>query len=140
MPPANNAASDGRSMSDLGSLSQEKRAFHIDTKRAHCVLDDGVIEQDPKGADGPLGRRAVNRLTPTDGIAVKRQSVAARMTEIVSSGMSHIGKWPLDSNQCRSAEGNAAIPIEIELSFDSDAMDEPDFITVSNAQVRFMVK
>ena len=35
--------------------------------------------------------------------------VAAIMTATVSSGMSHIGKWPLDSNQCRLAEGNATV-------------------------------
>ena len=29
----------------------------------------------------------------------KSHRVAARMTPTVSAGMSHIGKWPLDSNQ-----------------------------------------
>ena len=30
------------------------------------------------------------------------------MTATVSAGMSQAGKWPLDSNQCRLADGNAA--------------------------------
>lgn len=49
-----------------------------------------------------------NCLTPTGSIALRRHWVAARMTATVSSGMSHIGKCPLASNQCRSAEGKAA--------------------------------
>jgi hypothetical protein len=99
-------ASDGRSLSDLGSLSQEERVLHVDAKIAQCALDHGVIKQIFDGAD--QWRRGASRLTPTGGIALRRHRVAAIMTAIVSSGMSHIGKWPLDSNQCRSAEGKAA--------------------------------
>ena len=31
------------------------------------------------------------------------------MTATVSSGMSHAGKWPLGANQCKSADGKAAL-------------------------------
>ena len=33
---------DGRSSSDLGSLRQEERVFHVDAEVAHRVLDLGV--------------------------------------------------------------------------------------------------
>ena len=45
------AALDGRSTSDLGSLSQEERVLPVDAKIAHRVLDLGVTEQDLDGAD-----------------------------------------------------------------------------------------
>ena len=41
---------DGRSTSDLGSLGQEERVFHVDVKVADSVLDLGVTKQDLDGA------------------------------------------------------------------------------------------
>lgn len=49
---------DGRTTSDLGSLSQEKRVLYIDAKIAYCVLDLRVAKQDLDGTD--VSRRLVD--------------------------------------------------------------------------------
>lgn len=59
-------AADDRTMSDFGSLCQEQRVLHVDTKIAHGVLDLGVSEKYLDGAD--VARRLVDhgRLRATE--------------------------------------------------------------------------
>jgi len=54
--------------------------------------------------DAGSGRRAFDRSKQ-----LKRYWVVSKMAAVASCGMSHIGKWPLCSNQCRVADGNAAL-------------------------------
>ena len=52
---------DGRTTSDLGSLSQEKRVLYIDAKIAYCVLDFRVAKQDLDGTDTSNANRPYSR-------------------------------------------------------------------------------